>query len=66
MVEVLGKPGDHETEISTIIKQNELPLKFPNQVEEYAKNINKDKISKDKKFKPYGVQIDNNSNEWYL
>jgi len=42
VVEVLGKPGDHETEISTIIKQNELPLKFPNQVEEYAKNINKE------------------------
>ena len=46
VVEVLGKPGDHETEISTIIKQNELPLKFPNQVEEYAKNINKE-ISKE-------------------
>ena len=42
VVEVLGKPGDHETEISVIIKQNELPLKFPNQVEEYAKNINKE------------------------
>ena len=28
-----------------------------------AKNINKDEISKDKKFKPYGVQINNNSNE---
>ena len=28
-----------------------------------AKNISKDKTSKDKKFKPYGVQIDNNSNE---
>ena len=42
VIEVLGKPGDHETEISVIIKQNELPLKFPNQVEEYAKNINKE------------------------
>ena len=28
-----------------------------------AKNINQDKISKDKKFKPYGVQIDSNTNE---
>ena len=28
-----------------------------------AKNINKDKSSEDKKFKPYGVQIDKNSNE---
>ena len=28
-----------------------------------AKNISKDKTSKDKKFKPYGVQIDKNSNE---
>ena len=31
-----------------------------------AKNINQDKISKDKKFKPYGVQIDSNTNEWNL
>ena len=28
-----------------------------------AQNINQDKISKDKKFKPYGVQIDSNTNE---
>ena len=28
-----------------------------------AKNINKDKIIKDKKFKPYGVLINNKSNE---
>ena len=47
VIEILGKPGDHETEIKTIIKQNELPLKFPNHVEEYAKNINKKISSKE-------------------
>jgi len=45
VIEVLGKPGEHETEINTIIEQNQLPLKFPKKVEEYAQNINK-KISK--------------------
>ena len=47
VIEILGKHGDHETEIKTIIKQNELPLKFPNHVEEYAKNINKKISSKE-------------------
>jgi len=45
VIEVLGRPGEHETEINTIIEQNQLPLKFPNKVEQYAKNIEK-KISK--------------------
>jgi len=41
VIEVLGKPGDHETEIHTIIKNHELPLEFPREVEEYAKKISK-------------------------
>ena len=43
--EVLGKPGEHETEINTIIKQNNLPIKFPKNVEKYVKKISKN-ISK--------------------
>ena len=43
--EVLGKPGEHETEINTIIKQNNLPIKFPKNVEKYVKKIRKN-ISK--------------------
>jgi len=45
VIEVLGRPGEHETEINTIIEQNQLPLKFPNKVDQYVKNIEK-KISK--------------------
>ena len=45
VIEILGKPGDHETEIHTIIKNHELPLEFPREVEEYAKKISK-QISK--------------------
>jgi ribonuclease R len=45
VIEILGKPGEHETEIKTIIKNHELPLEFPTKVEEYAKKINK-QISK--------------------
>mgnify|MGYP000569011987 CR=1 FL=1 len=41
VIEILGKPGEHETEIKTIIKNHELPLEFPTKVEEYAKKINK-------------------------
>ena len=32
VIKVLGRPGEHETEINTIIEQNQLPLKFPNKV----------------------------------
>ncbi len=47
VVEVLGKPGEHETEIRSIIKQNEFPVKFPEEVEEYVENINKEITKKE-------------------
>ncbi|HET8884963.1 MAG TPA: ribonuclease R [Salinimicrobium sp.] len=37
--EVLGKPGDHDTEIHAILAQYGLPLQFPKEVEDYANNI---------------------------
>ena len=36
---VLGKPGDHETEIDSILTQNNVNITFPNEVLEYTKNI---------------------------
>ena len=36
---VLGKPGDHETEIDSILIQNNVNITFPNEVLEYTKNI---------------------------
>ncbi len=36
---VLGKPGDHETEIDSILTQNNVKITFPNEVLEYTKNI---------------------------
>ena len=41
---VLGKPGEHETEIDSILTQNNINLSFPNEVLEYTKNIS-EKIS---------------------
>ncbi|MGV6846352.1 MAG: ribonuclease R [Lutibacter sp.] len=50
--EVLGKPGDHNTEIHSILLEYGLPYKFPDEVEEEALKINtaisKDEISKRK------------------
>ncbi|MDH3323265.1 MAG: ribonuclease R, partial [Flavobacteriaceae bacterium] len=37
--EVLGKPGDHHTEIHSILLEYGLPYKFPEEVEKYASNI---------------------------
>ena len=36
---VLGKPGDHETEIDSILTQNNVNITFPNEVLEFTKNI---------------------------
>ena len=36
---VLGKPGDHETEIDSILTQNNVNITFSNEVLEYTKNI---------------------------
>jgi ribonuclease R/exosome complex exonuclease DIS3/RRP44 len=39
IIEVLGKPGDHNTEIHSILLEYGLPYKFPVQVEEAATNL---------------------------
>ena len=44
IIKVLGKPGEHETEIDTIISKNNINLLFPSEVLEYTKSIN-EKIS---------------------
>ena len=36
---VLGKPGDHEPEIDSILTQNNVNISFPNEVLEITKNI---------------------------
>ena len=46
IIKVLGKPGEHETEIDSIISQNNINLSFPSEVLEYTKSIN-EKISKE-------------------
>jgi len=39
IVEVLGYPGEHETEIHAILAEFELPYEFPEEVEKEAENI---------------------------
>ena len=39
ITKVLGKPGDHDTEIHSILIEYGLPYKFPIEVEEYASKI---------------------------
>ena len=39
ITKVLGKPGDHDTEIHSILIEYGLPYKFPEEVEEYASKI---------------------------
>ncbi|MBU2921609.1 ribonuclease R [Winogradskyella psychrotolerans] len=39
VIEVLGKPGEHGTEINSIMAEYGLPLEFPHEVEAYANNI---------------------------
>lgn len=39
IVQVLGKPGDHNTEIHSILAQYGLPHEFPTEVEEFAGKI---------------------------
>ncbi len=40
VIKVLGKPGEHHTEIHSILAQYGLPYEFPKEVEEYANKIN--------------------------
>lgn len=39
VTKVLGKPGEHNTEIHSILAQYGLPYEFPREVEEYANKI---------------------------
>ena len=39
VVKVLGKPGEHHTEIHAILAQYGLPYEFPEEVEEYANQL---------------------------
>ena len=39
VLQVLGKPGEHSTEIHSILAEYGLPLEFPNDVETYANNL---------------------------
>ncbi|WP_372937184.1 ribonuclease R [Seonamhaeicola sp.] len=50
VVKILGKPGDHNTEIHAILSEYGLPFEFPYEVEDYANKIDtsitKDEIAK--------------------
>lgn len=39
VLEVLGKPGEHETEIHAILAEYGLPYKFPDDVEQFAQTL---------------------------
>lgn len=39
VLQVLGKPGEHNTEIHSILAEYGLPHEFPKEVEDYANNI---------------------------
>ncbi|SHG82303.1 ribonuclease R [Winogradskyella jejuensis] len=39
VLQVLGKPGEHSTEIHSILAEYGLPHEFPHEVEEYANNL---------------------------
>ena len=39
VIKVLGKPGDHNTEIHAILAEYGLPMEFPYEVEEFANHI---------------------------
>ncbi len=50
VIEVLGRPGEHNTEIHAILAEYGLPLEFPKEVEDFANKIDtsitKDEIAK--------------------
>lgn len=39
VIEVLGKPGEHNTEIHSILAEYGLPYEFPHEVEQFAKSL---------------------------
>lgn len=57
IVQVLGYPGKHETEIHAILAQYGFPVKFPKEVEEYANaldiRITEEEIAKRKDFREH-------------
>ncbi len=52
IIKILGKPGEHQTEIHSILAQYGLPYEFPKEIEEFANNldtkINKEELAKRK------------------
>lgn len=42
IIRVLGVPGDHETEIHSILAEYELPYNFPPEVEEFANKMDRE------------------------
>ena len=36
---ILGKPGEHSTEIDTILSKNSIEINFSDEVKEFTKNI---------------------------
>lgn len=42
IIRVLGVPGEHETEIHSILAEYELPYNFPKEVEEFANKMDKE------------------------
>ena len=42
IIKVLGKPGEHETEIHSILAEYELPYHFPEEVEDFANKISRE------------------------
>ena len=55
IIKILGKPGDHETEIESILALNNVNINFSNEVIEYAENINenieKEEVDKRRDFR---------------
>ncbi len=39
VIKILGKPGDHDTEIHSILAEYGLPYEFPKEVEDYANKL---------------------------
>lgn len=42
IIKVLGLPGEHETEIHSILAEYELPYEFPQEVEDFANSIDRE------------------------
>ncbi|MFN3316715.1 MAG: RNB domain-containing ribonuclease, partial [Raineya sp.] len=55
VIKVLGRPGEHETEIHSILAEYDLPYEFPKEVERDAENvpveIKEDEIKKRRDFR---------------